>query len=46
MIYDDSHEIVHERIEFGSDPDVLLVTPLESGYNKHALRRTRRLLDC
>ena len=46
VIYKDSHEIVHERIEFGADPEVLLVTPVEPGYNKHALRRTHQLLDC
>lgn len=43
--YEDSLEIVHERIEFASDPNVLVVTPVEPGYNKHALRRTHRLLD-
>jgi predicted ATPase len=45
IIYQDSLEVVHQRVEFGADPEVLLVTPTEPGYNKHALRRTRRRLD-
>ena len=45
VIYDDSLVIMHARIEFGSNPDVLVVSPVEPGYNKHVLRRTRRFLD-
>lgn len=45
VIYRDSLVTMHAHIEFGSNPDVLIVTPIEAGYNKHVLRRTHRWLD-
>jgi hypothetical protein len=45
LSYANEIEIARQRIEVGESPNELIVTPSESGYNKHILRRTHRTLD-